>query len=241
MCGRFTLRQSRQEIARAFDLLSLPDLVPRYNIAPTQDVAVVRAASDDPSAAGPRQRQLASLHWGLIPSWADDPASAKGTINARSETIDSRPLFRQSFRHRRCLVVADGFFEWKKAGSRKQPYYIRLASGQLFGMAGIWDCWQRAGQTIESCAIITTGANAQVSQLHDRMPAIIDPAAYGQWLDPAIQDPEQLKPLLGPYVAQPMQLTPVRPSLVNSPQYDGPECTEDFRPERALELFPDDS
>jgi putative SOS response-associated peptidase YedK len=244
MCGRYTLRHSRAEIARAFELLELPDFTPRYNIAPTQGIAVVRAAPPaEPSTAtspveSPR-RQLAFLHWGLIPSWADDPAIANRLINARAESIDTKPAFRTAFRQRRCLIVADGFFEWQKQGRRKQPFYLRVRDGELFGMAGVWESWQRGTQTIESCAIITTTANALVSEVHDRMPVIVQPADYQQWLDPAIQQSDLLKPLLRPYPAEHMQAAPVSPQ-VNSPKYDGPKCVQPYRPERPLELFPDD-
>ena len=243
MCGRYTLRHSREEIARAFELLEMPDLSPRYNIAPTQSVAVVRLAPADGLSAelpaGKPLRQLTFMHWGLVPSWAEDPSIGSRMINARAESIDTKPAFRTAFRQRRCLIVADGFFEWQKQGRRKQPYYIHRRDGQLFGIAGLWERWQRGELTIESCSIITTTANAVVSPLHDRMPVILDPSDFEQWLDPAIDEPERLKPLLRPYPAAGMEAEPVS-SRVNSPQYDGPKCVESFRPDRPLELFSDE-
>jgi putative SOS response-associated peptidase YedK len=236
MCGRFTLRQSRQEIARAFVLLAAADHEPRYNIAPSQMIAAVRAAT---SAGAASERELVHLHWGLIPRWADDPAIGNRLINARAETIDTKPAFREAFRQRRCLVVADGFFEWQKEARRKQPFHIRLGGQQLFALAGVWERWQQADRAIESCAIITTTANRLVGRLHDRMPVILDPADYDLWLDPAVGEVERLKPLLRPCADDLLEMVPVHPRM-NSPAREGAECVETFRPQRTLELFPDD-
>lgn len=221
MCGRFTLRTPLKEVADAFDLE--PEAFQRadgwhkrYNIAPSQDVAAVRR-----HVAG--GREAAWLRWGLIPPWADDPATGNRMINARSETAATKPAFRDAFRHRRCLVAADGFYEWKRGAKPRQPYYIRLADDRPFALAGLWERWRRGDQVIQSCTILTTEANELVAALHDRMPVLLDPEQYDAWLDPAVQDPAQLEPLLVPYPAQRMTAHPVS-ALVNSPRHDGPEC-----------------
>jgi len=188
----------------------------RYNIAPTQDVAVVRQRSGE-------GRELSLLHWGLIPSWADDPAIGNRMINARSESLATKPAFRDAFRRRRCLVVADGFYEWKQAARPKQPYHIRLADERPFAFAGLWEHWQRGELMIESCTIVTTAANDLLRPLHDRMPAILDPADYATWLDSQCQEPETLETLLTPFPADRMTINSVS-TAVNSPRHDSPQC-----------------
>lgn len=216
MCGRFTLRTSVPELAQEFGLAGVPDFSPRYNIAPTQAVAAVRLDAS-------RQRRWAMLHWGLIPAWAEDPSIGNRLINARGETVSSKPAFRQAFQRRRCLVVADGFFEWQKVSGRKQPHYIRLKEDRPFGFAGLWERWQREDQTIESCTIITTGPNALMQPIHDRMPVILAPEAYDLWLDPDVRSGQQLEDLLRPYPADRMQAFPVG-MVVNNPRNDVAEC-----------------
>jgi putative SOS response-associated peptidase YedK len=215
MCGRFTLRTPLSKLVRQFGVLDVPELPLRYNIAPTQEIAAVRAAGDG--------RELVLLRWGLIPSWADDPRVGNRAINARSETADTKPAFHDAFRQRRCLVVADGFYEWKADGRTKQPYYIQMADGSAFAFAGLWERWRRKGQAIESCTILTTDANERVAALHDRMPVILTPHEYELWLDPAVQEPERLKPLLRSCKDELLTMHPVGPE-VNRPTNDSVEC-----------------
>ena len=220
MCGRFTLTNPDQDLALQFDLPEIPDLQPRYNIAPTQPVAAVRVAPE--SAV----RELALLHWGLIPFWAKDPKIGSRMINARSETAAEKPSFRAAFRRRRCLVVADGFYEWQKLNDGKQPFYIRLHDGKPFAFAGLWEHWEGPdGAVIESCTLLTTEPNDVIRPLHNRMPVILQPRDYDLWLDPEVQQAEQLQPLLGPYLPGDMEAYPIS-RWVNSPRNDDPRCIE---------------
>lgn len=217
MCGRFTLTVSSQVLAEHFNLEAVPPLEPRFNIAPTQAVAVVwvRPAR--------MMRELAILQWGLIPSWAEDPAIGSRLINARAETVGEKPAFRTAFRYRRCLMLADGFYEWKGKGKARQPYYFRLKEGEPFAFAALWEHWMGAdGSDIETCSLITTQANSEVSSIHERMPVILHPAHYDLWLDPKIQDTGRLAGLLRPYAAEAMECYPVSPR-VNSPFDDEPD------------------
>jgi putative SOS response-associated peptidase YedK len=223
MCGRFTLTVDLSELAGAFPWLLVPDrpVAPRFNIAPTQPVAV---------AANRDDRKLDFFTWGLIPSWADDPAIGSRMINARAETLAEKPSFRSAYRRRRCLIFADGFYEWhKEAGrSQKTPYYIHLKSGAPFGFAGLWEAWNSPhGDVILSCTIITTEPNDLVAQLHNRMPVILPPEAHDRWLDPAEKGPEELGSLLAPYPADQMEIYPVS-TLVNNPSNDIPDCIAAF-------------
>lgn len=217
MCGRFTLTQSPERIADLFELEALPQFVAGFNIAPTQPVPVIRCG---PAA----QRQFDYLYWGFVPSWAKDPSIGARMINARSETVAEKPAFRTAFKRRRCLVLADGFYEWQKVGSKKQPYYFHLLDHQPFGFAGLWDYWHGPdGSELESCTILTTAANALMQPIHDRMPVILPPEAYTTWLDPASQTAPPLLPLLRPYPESQMQSYPVS-LAVNHPRYDHPDC-----------------
>lgn len=217
MCGRFTLTQSAAAIAEAFDLDEIPRFVPGYNIAPTQPVPTIRASRDS-------RREFDYLYWGLIPSWSKDPTIGARMINARSETVTEKPSFRTAFKRRRCLIVADGFYEWQKLGSKKQPYYFQLADHQIFGFAGLWEHWHSPeGDEIQSCTILTTAANELMRSVHDRMPVILHPQDYDLWLDPTIQTDERLNFLLRPYPDDQMCAYPVS-TKVNSPQNDSPEC-----------------
>lgn len=218
MCGRFTLRTPARDVARAFGLDLLDDWPPRYNVAPTQSVAAVRQPAGE-------QRQLVFLHWGLVPSWADDPTIGNRMINARAETLATKPAFRKAFRQRRCLIPSDGFYEWQQQGRQKQPYYFTLADGGLFALAGLWERWEKNALVIESCTIITTAANSLVAPLHDRMPVILPPDDYGLWLDANVEDVERLQSLLRPLSAEAMRARPVS-TLVNSPRNDSPACLE---------------
>jgi putative SOS response-associated peptidase YedK len=196
-------------------------IAPRYNIAPSQPLLVVRR-----SAAG--IREFTHLSWGLVPSWTKDPNLAIRPINARAETAAGKPTFRDPLRHRRCLIPASGFFEWRAAEGGKQPHFIRPGGGGLFGLAAIWDGWLGAeGSEIESCAILTTGANALMKPIHDRMPVIIAPAHYPLWLDTDGMSDEVAR-LLVPYPAEAMEAYPVS-RLVNSPTVDREECVAPVR------------
>jgi putative SOS response-associated peptidase YedK len=219
MCGRFTLRTTGKAVADFFGLREIPELLARYNIAPTQPVAAVRVSQHH---AG---RELAMLRWGLIPAWAADPAIGNRMINARADTVATKPAFRKAFRQRRCLIVADGFYEWKKLNGRKQPYYIRLQDGGPFAFAGLWEHWDRGDRPIDSCTILTTDANELVGSIHDRMPVILDPGDYNLWLDPDIEDAKRLEPLLVPYRSEAMAAYPVS-TMVNNPKADDPRCIE---------------
>jgi putative SOS response-associated peptidase YedK len=223
MCGRFTLTTSLGAVALRFGVrTSLEEAgdAPRYNIAPTQTVIVI---GDD------GQRYLTRMRWGLIPSWAKDPAIGNRMINARAETVATKRAFRAALRKRRCLVVADGFYEWQQRGRGKQPFRIMLRSGEPFGFAGLWENWlSPEGEEIQSCTIITTEANDLLRPIHDRMPVILTREAEVVWLDSAIQEPTQLLPLLKPYPAEGMELYPVS-TRVNNPAHDGPECIKPAR------------
>lgn len=220
MCGRFTLTDPDQDLAVQFNLPDIPDMKPRYNIAPTQAVAAVRIAPES------TVRELAVLHWGLIPFWAKDPAIGARMINARSETVAEKPAFRAAFRRRRCLVVADGFYEWQKLNGGKQPFYVRLRDGRPFAFAGLWEHWQGAdGSEIESCTLLTTQPNDLIRPLHNRMPVILRPKDYELWLDPKVQQAEALQPLLSAYPSEEMDAYAVS-RFVNSPKNDDPRCIE---------------
>ena len=240
MCGRFTLTDPEQDLAIQFNLPEIPDMQPRYNIAPTQPVAAVRVAQTTASgdAGSPEDgimvRELAMLHWGLIPFWAKDPKIGARMINARSETVAEKPSFRSAFRKRRCLIAADGFYEWQKVEQGKQPFYIRLHEGRPFAFAGLWEYWKEAddpeepsGQrmSIQSCTILTTEPNELLRPLHNRMPVILHPRDYELWLDPKIQDKDRLQPILRAYPPEEMEAFPVS-RLVNRPANDDPRCIE---------------
>src|SRR5262245_30614970 len=194
MCGRFTLRTPMTVLVEHFALevradRQLPLFEARYNIAPTQEVLAVREVDG--------AREASKLRWGLIPSWSKEPGGGPPMINARSETLAEKPTFRTAFRRRRCIIPADGFYEWRKsdegAKGKKQPYWIHRSDGGPVGFAGLWESWR---DSIESCTIVTTAANRTLSQLHDRMPVILAPGDYAEWLNPAIEDPAKLEHLL---------------------------------------------
>lgn len=190
MCGRYTLSVPAETIAEHFGLEAVPDLAPRFNIAPTQAAPVVRWS---PAAEAPA---LAFLRWGLVPAWAKDAAGAGRLINARAETAADKPSFRAALRRRRCLVPADGFYEWRAEGGAKQPYHIARPDHAPFAFAGLWERWSRGAEPLETFTILTTDANAALRPLHDRMPVILDPADYDLWLDPLATDPSLVEPLL---------------------------------------------
>lgn len=217
MCGRFSLTTAPDWVAEQFGLDEVPDLGPRYNIAPTQDVAVVRSK---PEGTGNR---LDMVRWGLIPPGAGQAAGSAPLINARSETVLEKPAFRAAFLARRCLVPADGFFEWRDLGGRKQPIYFTATDGRPFAFAGLWERYIASdGYPLETCTILTTEPNALVRPVHDRMPVILPADAYDPWLNSA--DPQHdLPPLLAPFPEDAMQSRAVNP-VVNSAASDSPEC-----------------
>ena len=215
MCGRFIQCTAGDRLTERFHLPAVPELTPRYNIAPSQPVGAIRIASGG-------SREWVVLRWGLIPAWAPEPRIAYSTINARAETAADKPAYRQAFRRRRCLIPADGFYEWRKLGNRKQPYCIAPADGNPFAFAGLWERWERDGQVLESGTILVTQANALIAALHDRMPVILDPADEARWLDPAVTDPAALRPLLVPCPPERLRLWPVSPA-VNRPGAEGPD------------------
>ena len=220
MCGRFVLTAHPEMLMELFNLDEVPSLMPRYNIAPTQDVAVVR-----PKMEG-EGRELAMLHWGLIPSWAKERKMASRMINARSETVAEKPAFRRAFRSRRCLIPADGFYEWQQKAYRKQPYYIHMEDRQPFALAGLWERWQsNGGQPIESCTIITTDASELLWPVHPRMPVVLPQETYDLWLNPKVQETERLLALLRPYPSKEMAMYPVS-TLVNHAGNEDPRCIE---------------
>jgi putative SOS response-associated peptidase YedK len=219
MCGRFTQSLTGEAIAEAFDLADLPQWTPRYNLAPTQSIPAILASESG-------DRTFKSLRWGLIPSWAKDPAMGAKLINARSETVSEKPSFRSAFKKRRCLILADGFYEWQKNQGKKQPFYFRLESGQPFGFAGLWEQWQASEDDVwQTCTILTTDANSLLSQVHDRMPVMLHSEDYDRWLDPQNQDTEALQTLLRPYESEAMVSYAVS-SAVNRATHDQPDCIE---------------
>ncbi len=218
MCGRFTLFEPDKVLAKEFGVSGVPKLSPRYNIAPSQPVAAVRAM---PVGNG---RELALLRWGLIPSWSKDPSIGNRLINARAETVREKPSFRHAFRRHRCLIPASGFYEWQRQERGKQPYFVRMRDERLFAFAGLWDRWESQDKgVIETCTILTTAANTVLSPIHDRMPVILPPSHYDQWLDPALKEPDSLAPLLVPFPPDEMLAFPVSPR-VNAPSTDSKEC-----------------
>jgi putative SOS response-associated peptidase YedK len=220
MCGRFTLTVDPGELQDAFPgFVNTTTFKPRYNIAPTQPVAVI------PNL---KESSIDYYIWGLIPSWAKDPEIGSKLINARAETLSEKPSFRTAFRRRRCLVLADGFFEWKTIPGQqtKIPMFIHLKTGRVFAFAGLWEIWSPAdGSEIRSCTIITTQPNQLLQNIHNRMPVILPPESYSAWLDPEERSPASLTNLLAPYPAEEMDAYPVS-RLVNSPQNDVPECVQ---------------
>jgi len=226
MCGRFTLRTPTGVLVEQFRLESAPDLSPRYNIAPTQDVAVVRNQRGD--SAGEPTRELVMLHWGLVPSWSKDPKQGARMINARGETVAEKPAFRAAFRRRRCLVPADGYYEWKKTGGKqKQPYLIHREDDEPFAFAGLWERWSKDENEppLESCTIITSASAGVTSDLHDRMPVILDEADYDLWLDVEFEDYDRLKELLEPHQVEAIVAEPVS-THVNNVRNEDPQCVE---------------
>jgi putative SOS response-associated peptidase YedK len=233
MCGRYRLTAKERYIRDHFGLDEDPSWAPRWNIAPSQPVPTIRQDRKTPN------RTFNLVRWGLIPYWAKDPSIAFKTINAMSETAAEKPAFRDAMRRRRCLIPADGFYEWQKVGPReKRPYSIGMADDSLFAFAGLWERWQDAtGQALETCTILTTRPNSLVAGIHDRMPVILTADAYDLWLDPGVTDPARIMDLLVPLEARSMKRYPVS-TRVNRPENDDQECAEEIPlPNSPLTLF----
>ena len=221
MCGRYRLSRRKQLLEEHFATDPWEgDWNPRYNIAPTQPVPVIRQDPKQP------ERRLSLIRWGLIPAWAKDASGAARMINARSETASTLPAFRDALRLRRCLVPADGFYEWQRAGKIKQPFCFEVNDDELFAFAGIWDRWRdRTGDTIETCSILTTTPNDVTRAIHDRMPVVVDPEGYDLWLDPGMSDMRVVSDMLRPYDAHQMRCYPVS-TRINYTTNDDEECSK---------------
>ena len=220
MCGRYRLSRRKQLVEEYFDTVSgEEEWTPRYNIAPTQPIPVIRQNPKEPI------RELSLMRWGLIPSWAKDPSVAAKMINARSETAATKPAFRDALKSRRCLIPADGFYEWKRDGKTKQPFCFEVNDGELFAFAGIWDRWKDPnGGWIKTCSILTTTPNAVAAGVHDRMPVILDRGSYDLWLDPGMTKVEAVRELLKPCDAERMRCYPVS-TRINHVANDDEECS----------------
>lgn len=219
MCGRYRLSRRKQIIAEHFDAdPPEDDWIPRYNIAPTQPVPVIRHHPKEPT------RVISLMSWGLIPAWSKDASGAARMINARSETADTLPAFREPMKFRRCLIPADGFYEWRRTGATKQPFCFEVNDGELFAFAGLWDRWKEpSGQWVRSCSILTTTPNAVTSVVHDRMPVILSRDDYELWLDPGMNDVAVVSKLLRPFDACEMRAYAVG-NRVNRVENDDAEC-----------------
>ena len=221
MCGRFVRTTPIEQFAELFYAQGHPDCWPSYNIAPSSQVLAARNTEQG-------QRELVTLKWGLVPAWSAEPKTAYSTINARAETVAQKPAFRSAFRHRRCLIAAEGFYErLRQPNGHKQPYFIYLKDHAPFAFAGIWEHWERGDNVLDSCSVIVTTANAMMLPIYDRMPVILAPEDYELWLDPTVTQPEALQALLKPYPSTKMRLHPVA-TQVNSPRHEGPELIREF-------------
>jgi putative SOS response-associated peptidase YedK len=219
MCGRFSLVVPERFFSKVFVFQDVPEMLPDYNVPPGVDIWAVRNSS------ATEEKEIARLRWGLVPPWAKDPKIGNKMINARSETVAEKPAFRSSFKKRRCLIPADGFYEWKRDGTSRTPYYIHLKDQRPFAMAGLWEQWIGPEQEIlESCTILTTSPNQLMERLHDRMPVILPQDQMSRWLEPSTSARE-LQAMTSPYPTEAMAAYPVS-SLVNSPRNNSPECLE---------------
>jgi putative SOS response-associated peptidase YedK len=232
MCGRATLATPPEELAETFGLEDVPLLRPHYNLAPSQDMAVVRVLP------GHTARRLERLRWGLVPWWADHPKIGARFINARSDTLLASRAFSEAARERRCIVVVDGFYEWQGDKKRKQPFFVRRPDGKPLALAGVWERWKPKGAPkgaprLETCSVITTDAQPDLARLHDRMPLVLRREDWAAWLDPRSRDPRAVAPLLARHDVE-LVAYPVSPR-VNSPDNDDPSCIEEARP---TTLFP---
>jgi len=220
MCGRITQTSPPSVYAELFGIEgALGELPPRYNLAPSQAVLAARMGLSG-------KPELTLLRWGLVPAWSKGPDARFSMINARAETVDQKPAYRGPFRYRRCLIPTEGFYEWRAEKGGKQPYLIRMRSGDPFALAGLWDHWQDPhGSGLETCTVIVTDANALIAPLHDRMPVILPKEAWDVWLDPHTPDTAQLKALLRPFDSGLMAAHPVS-RAVNNTRYDDPSLIE---------------
>lgn len=243
MCGRFTYLYTWKQLHKLLSLDRWPpdELGPRYNVAPTQLAPVVRVGADG-------VREGVMMKWGLVPQWADDPAIGNRLINARSESVRDKPAFRQAFASRRCLVPVSGFYEWRKTpgGAKKQPYWIGRTDRQPMYFAALWERWDKGGIPLETFTVLTTGANALVASIHDRMPVALAPALHERWLDPKNTDLDGLQAMLRPADPAGMETTPVS-SRVNSPRFDDssllspapPDSPHEHAPQEQSGLWPE--
>jgi putative SOS response-associated peptidase YedK len=224
MCGRFIRTTPIERYSALFSAPSSVELKASYNIAPSSQILLARGNNKG-------GREVVALQWGLVPSWSKEPKTEYSTINARAETIDEKPTFKNAFKSRRCLIASDGFIEWqKRADGTKQPYLISLADGKPFAFAGIWERWEREGQILESCAIIVTQANELMKQIHDRMPVILSQDYYEAWMNPKESNLHRLKSLLVPYPSDRIRAYPIS-SLINSPKNNHRDLIEPLRQE----------
>ncbi|XSG85033.1 MAG: SOS response-associated peptidase [Methylohalobius sp. ZOD2] len=227
MCGRYFLTVSGEEIRRRFGCVNAIEWPPRYNIAPSQPIPMAIAPDDRA-----RGRRLTFARWGLIPFWSRDESIGRRLINARAETLAERPAFREALRCRRCLIPAEGFYEWQRTERRKQAYAIRRRDGDLIAFAGLWESWRhpRSGEEIVSCVIITTAANRTISPLHRRMPAILEENAWDAWLDPTDTTTQDLLAPCGDAI---LEIQPVS-AYINNPRHDDPRCLDPLHPNESL-------
>lgn len=210
MCGRFTLTATPDEVEALFALLELDDFPPRYNIAPTQPILVVAAGWPRPPGSNLPERRALLARWGLIPGWAKDPKALPLLINARADSVVEKSAFKAAMRHRRVLVPASGFYEWRRSGSTSQAYFVRPAGGRLIAFAGLMETWSEpGGSEIDTAAILTTDANADLSDIHDRMPVVVKPEDFGRWLDCRTREPRDVADLLSPVEAGFFEAIPV--------------------------------
>jgi putative SOS response-associated peptidase YedK len=224
MCGRYRLSRKKQILEEQFDAVFEEDWSPRYNIAPTQPVPIIRQHPKEP------MREISLVRWGLIPSWSKDSSSAAKMINARTETAATLPAFKDAMKSRRCLIPADGFYEWKKTGKTKQPHCFEVNGGELFAFAGIWDRWKNpSGKWVQSCSILTTTANSLTSAVHDRMPVILELDSYDLWLDPGMKNVSVASEMLKPFDASLMRCYPVS-DRINRVVNDDAECSVAVEP-----------
>jgi putative SOS response-associated peptidase YedK len=216
MCGRYAFFSPSEAVKRIFSLEGVPELEPRYNVAPTQAVAAVRAGEEG-------RRDFVMLHWGLVPRWAKERAIGNRMINARAESVAEKPAFRDAFRKRRCLVLADGWYEWQVAPGGKRPWFVRLKDGRPFAFAGLWERWKDPanGAMLESCTIVTTDASESLRKIHERMPVVLGEADWDRWLDTAFSDADKLLELLVPFDPKSLEAWPVSRE-VNAPKNEGP-------------------
>ena len=229
MCGRYRLSRRKQLIQEYFDTTDEVDWEPRYNIAPAQTVPVIRQGAREPV------RRASLMRWGLVPNWAKDSTIGPRMINARAETAAEKPAFKELLQRRRCLVPADGFYEWQKTGKSKQPYCFEMMEREPFAFAGLWDSWRTPnGATLETCTILTTTPNQLLADMHDRMPVILPSASYDLWLDPGFRDLAATSEMLKPYDAGQMRRYPVSPR-VNNVANDDPQCSQPIEVSRAIQ------